>query len=168
MIGELRRPLTLALLATLATMLFGACAQPKYESIAAPAEQSGENKNENPSGESDSAACEIRFKSSGLCVSWRWEAKPTGAKVGALVFKVFRQNLFDASPIETDLDGLPAVVLWMPSMGHGSSPTTVTRLDVGTYRASKVFFVMPGEWQIKIQLKNGNDVSDEALVSLTI
>jgi hypothetical protein len=67
-----------------------------------------------------------------------------------------------------DPEGSPSVVLWMPSMGHGSSPVTVTRLDIGTYLANEVFFIMPGEWQIKFQLKRADEVIDEAIVDIVL
>ena len=88
--------------------------------------------------------------------------------MGSLVFRTYRANNYDRSPVMTDPALAPAVVLWMPEMGHGSSPTSISHLDTGTYRASDVFFVMPGHWQIKFQLKNGNTVEDELVVSITI
>lgn len=83
------------------------------------------------------------------------------------MFKFYRLNTYDSSSVEIDAASVPEAVLWMPSMGHGSTPTAVTRLDVGTYRASNVFFIMPGEWEIKFQVKDGVTLKDEAVVSLT-
>jgi hypothetical protein len=51
-------------------------------------------------------------------------------------------------------------------MGHGSTPTTTTRVDVGSYRVSNVFFTMPGEWELRLQAKNGTEVLDEANISI--
>ena len=62
-----------------------------------------------------------------------------------------------------DLSVLPQVTLWMPDMGHGSTPTQVSQLDTGTYRASEVFFVMPGLRQIKCQ----ESTIDEAVATYT-
>lgn len=70
------------------------------------------------------------------------------------------------TPIEKDMESLPQLVLWMSSMGHGSTPSQTQRLDVGTYRASNVFFIMPGDWQLKFQIKNGNELLDEAQDSI--
>ncbi|MBS1960365.1 MAG: hypothetical protein JST80_12885 [Bdellovibrionales bacterium] len=112
--------------------------------------------------------CSIRFKKSGLCLSWGWESQPTSTAMGSLVFKTYRANLLDQSPVQVDLESTPQVILWMPEMGHGSRPTTVNPIDVGTYRASDVFFVMPGKWEILFQIKSGESVLDEAVVNVTI
>ncbi len=151
---------------SLALVLFVVgCAQPKYES----AKEGAQNGNMGQGSQGESAAtCSVRFKTAGYCLSWKWEEIPTDSKVGTLVFKVYRANLYDNTPVEVDFAIQPTVLLWMPAMGHGSSPTSVSRLDVGTYRASNVFFIMPGEWEIKFQVKDGSSVQDEAVVSLTI
>lgn len=112
--------------------------------------------------------CSVRFKKSGVCLSWNWEQQPTSTASGSLVFKTYRANLLDQTPVQVDLESAPQVTLWMPSMGHGSRPTTVNPIDIGTYRASDVFFVMPGKWEILFQIKSGETVLDEAVVSVTI
>ncbi|MEQ1664122.1 MAG: hypothetical protein ABL927_01950 [Bdellovibrionales bacterium] len=52
------------------------------------------------------------------------------------------------------------VVLWMPSMGHGSSPTKIEQsLDqkgqpkLGAYEISNIYFIMRGEWDVNVSLK---------------
>lgn len=40
------------------------------------------------------------------------------------------------------------LVLWMPSMGHGSAPAKVADLGSGQYMATNVFFIMSGEWEL--------------------
>lgn len=49
------------------------------------------------------------------------------------------------------------VVLWMPSMDHGSAPTKIEPvLDedgnalVGVYEVSRVYFTMGGDWQVNV------------------
>ena len=110
--------------------------------------------------------CQAQFNSK-HCVSYAWEKMPKDSETGSFLFKTFRQNAADGSPVLEDL-GTMAVVLWMPSMGHGSSPVTVERLDVGTYRAKNVFFVMKGEWDIRFQVKDGSDVKDEAIIPIVL
>lgn len=142
-------------------VFFLGCAQPKYIQSS--------DKNENVEKAQETALdCNYTFSKSGLCLNWYWELKPTSSKMGSLIFKTFRLNSFDLTPIEVDLAETPQVILWMPSMGHGSTPTQTERLDVGTYRAKNVFFIMPGEWDIEIQIKNGTEVTDESVVSLEI
>lgn len=143
--------------------LLSGCARPNYEMTKESDQKGGVGQGSPLQRASD---CSLRFKTSRYCLSWAWEDKPTGVKAGSLVFKVYRGNVYDDSPVETDFASRPTVVLWMPSMGHGSSPTEVHRLDVGTYRATNVFFIMPGEWEIRFRAKDGGGVDDEAVAAL--
>lgn len=52
------------------------------------------------------------------------------------------------------------VMLWMPSMGHGSAPTQIQRvLDAqgqvvaGVYEVTNMYFLMPGDWDVRVSLK---------------
>ena len=141
-------------------LAFVGCAQPKYVN-----ENNTQNNN---SGNEAHADCSVKFTQSQICVSWHWEKQPTSSEVGTFIFKTFRLNTFDQTAIEVNSVSVPQVQLWMPSMGHGSTPTQVVQLDVGTYRAENVFFVMPGEWDIRFQIKDGDTVNDEALVHITL
>ena len=138
-----------------------ACAQPRYVK----AEDVGSNGEQTHSD--TKADLTLGFQHQALYLSWYWETKPTASAVGSMIFKTYRPNQFDQSVVLTDLPGDVNVLLWMPGMGHGSSPTKVQRLDVGTYRVTQVFFVMPGEWEIHFQSKAGNVLNDEIVVNLT-
>lgn len=49
-------------------------------------------------------------------------------------------------------------ILWMPGMGHGSAPTTVTpSTEAGCFVIDDIDFLMPGHWQIKIQIPAQNE-----------
>jgi hypothetical protein len=146
-------------LSTLVLVLAG-CTQPKYVNEA--------NTQNNNSAHEATTDCSVQFTQSQVCVSWYWEKKPTSNDVGSFIFKTYRLNTFDQTAIEVNSVSIPQVQLWMPSMGHGSTPTQVTQLDVGTYRAENVFFIMPGEWDIRFQIKDGDTVSDEAIVHITL
>jgi hypothetical protein len=43
------------------------------------------------------------------------------------------------------------VQLWMPSMGHGSAPVKIERLDLNHFQVSEAYFVMAGTWSVKIE-----------------
>lgn len=142
-----------------------ACARPIYESH----DQPGFSGAGGDRADSEKAsACPTRFRQSHACLTWVWSKVPSSGEPGSLIFKIYRGNAYDDTPVLVDPGRLPAVVLLMPSMGHGSSPTTVTALDIGTYRADNVFFIMPGDWQVRFQIKDGTHVEDEAVVDLTI
>lgn len=141
-------------------VLVGACAKPKY----APDTGRREGK---PDATGAPLECQARFKSSGLCLTWAWEQEPTSNSPGRLIFKTFQWSPGEQGALKTDTASVPDVVLWMPSMGHGSSPTHTVRIETGTYQSSKVFFVMPGEWEIRFQVKNGTEILDEARIQYT-
>ena len=47
------------------------------------------------------------------------------------------------------------VALYMPEMGHGSSPTKVEKIpQTNRYKVSKIFFTMPGTWEVRVTLKS--------------
>jgi hypothetical protein len=140
------------------TVIFSACAQPKY------ATELGLDSNETKNAQEQKIDCSVTFSKSGLCLYWYWEKKPTSTEMGSLIFKTYKLNTLDQTPVEIDPEQSPNLILWMPSMGHGSSPTNVARIDVGTYRASNVFFIMPGEWELKFQIQSVSEMTDEAKV----
>ena len=140
------------------------CTQPKYV-------KSEWNENQQslakPTGEITSD-CTIKFKNSETCLTWSWEVKPTDSQTGSLIFKIFRKNKLDASNIYLTPNGEVKLKLWMPEMGHGSSPTQIEMIDIGTFRARSVFFVMPGLWELKFQVWSDQVLSDEAMVNVEI
>lgn len=142
--------------------LIGGCAERKYEVV----------QNGSPVGSvtttDEPIDCSVTFKSSGFCVAWSWEIMPTDKDFGSLIFKIIRPNLLDGTAVPVGFESLPSVILWMPSMNHGSVPTHIERVDVGSYRATNVFFIMPGDWEIRFQFKEGDMVQDEAVISLII
>lgn len=140
-----------------------ACADPKY----APEQEFGTNPSGDSGQERKLEICDANF-ASGQCVSYSWETKPTEENYGSFVFRILGPAAADGTRALIDPEGAVAVVLWMSSMGHGSTPVTVERLDRGTYRASKVFFTMRGEWDIRFQLKDGRDVKDQAIVTISL
>jgi len=130
--------------------LIAGCANPLY----AP-----ENDPKGNSGQGTELSCLAQFRS-GLCVSWAWEKLPTEEEFGSFTFKLYRDSA--TGKILEDISGL-SVLLWMPGMGHGSSPITLERLATGSYRATRVFFTMRGEWEIRFQSKEGQSLLDQAV-----
>jgi hypothetical protein len=144
-----------------AAILFSAgCARPKFSSPSL-GSNSGSEKQEH-------SACDVKFSVSGDCVSFVWETVPASVKdYGSFLFKIYRLNKGDGSMVLVEASGTVVVQLWMPSMGHGSSPVTVEHLDVGTYRAKQVLFIMPGQWEIRFQIVNEHGQVDQAIQTLT-
>ena len=130
-------------------LVLGACAHPKFV-------ESQEDKIREQLG-----TCEIELKESKLCASFTWDTRPTFEKPEGVFVLEFHGD--DDSSQFVDLIHPLEVVLWMPSMGHGSSPVTIEHLGMGQYRVSKVNFIMRGDWDIQIRLKNGEQILDQAV-----
>ena len=137
----------------LSLWLLSACADPKYVAK----EGAGQNYRK-------AEAEKAQFDPSGIPLWISWEKKPSADQFGSFLIKTGRENAADKSPIPEDLEGEIRVILWMPSMGHGSSPVTVTKMDTGTFRASKVFFSMPGEWEVRIQRTVNGAMVEQAVI----
>jgi hypothetical protein len=135
-----------------------ACADRKY--VSADGGNGGQ-------GAEQKATC-TPFKVSGLCASFAWKKFPQGKEFGEMIVKIWRPNAADGSMIPQDVQGAVAVELFMPDMGHGSSPVQVERQDVGTFSATRVYFTMSGDWVIKVEIKEGNVIRDEADIPITI
>ena len=50
---------------------------------------------------------------------------------------------------------LVEAVLWMPDMGHGSSPTALVQDTNGCTKINDIDFFMGGKWEIRAQLESG-------------
>ena len=70
--------------------------------------------------------------------------------------------------VATDLPSSFNIFLWMPDMGHGSSPIKITKLTTGVYDLSAIYFIMDGDWQLRIQLKNGSTILEEQKFEYTL
>ncbi len=106
-------------------------------------------------------ACPLFFPTSGLCASLSWETLPTNATRGSFLLRFWdAKSGTENGPYVTPVDSVFSE-LWMPSMGHGSSPVTIAPvLDSGhvpvpgVFRVADVFFIMGGHWEIWVQLVN--------------
>lgn len=74
-----------------------------------------------------------------------------------------------------DLQDQVEVVLWMPSMGHGSAPTRVEKLSdaegnivPGAFIVKRIFFIMPGDWQVRVTLTDSNGIKETQIFDLLL
>lgn len=140
-----------AILAISAIALSTACARPQY----------GNPDTNQISSSKARSACIAQFQQSRGCVDLKWERLSTENSVGSFIF-----TTTDATTgLLTDLSsGLGIkVTLWMPSMGHGSTPVIVEMIAPGVFRAKEVFFLMKGDWEIRFQIG-----SDQAIYAIQI
>ena len=60
-----------------------------------------------------------------------------------------------------------SIVPWMPAMGHGSSIVpTVTSEGDGVYVVSDLVLIMPGTWELRLQL--GGALQDTVTVNVSV
>ena len=61
------------------------------------------------------------------------------------------------------------VSLFMPEMGHGSSPTKLEKVPGGNiYKISRVYFTMPGIWEVRVTLRVEDGSPETQTFSLNI
>lgn len=123
------------------------CANPNYQ------EASNSIKRQQLQG------CQIDFRTENICGFSLWQIMPTESRIGQ-----FKLILSPGIEENLELD----VYLWMPSMSHGSSPVKVKKISETEFIITEVFFIMPGEWEIRYQLKIDEQVIDEAIQNITI
>lgn len=113
--------------------------------------------------------CPIEFKKIGQCASVEWRVAPKVDAFAEATIKFWSKKTGTPSgPYQNPQGNILAVSLWMPSMGHGSSPIRLTVRETGVVDATKIYFSMPGVWDLRILQKNGTQVIDQAAVSLNL
>jgi len=119
--------------------------------------------------------CPLQFVVSGYCASLTWQSTPSDQGSASFTLKFWKAEQESPQGPYADPTGSVYTKLWMPSMGHGSSPVTLTHSQdssgnqvPGVFQGSDVYFIMPGAWDVHVQILNGAQVSEEAVVSLTI
>jgi hypothetical protein len=136
------------------SFLLGACAKPHYL------------EEQNSISQNSTGDCPYYFSSEDLCLRTRWDVIPSEGAFAIMTLTFFAK---DTPSISIQPKNNPEVVLWMPSMGHGSSPVTITSQEMGIFRASDIYFIMPGPWEIRYQLRDeSNHVADESIQNITI
>lgn len=113
--------------------------------------------------------CLVKLAKANLCFGIEWVEKATEEKAGS-----FRIKFTDGTSAK-DPGRAVGVKLWMPSMGHGSSPVKVAqekdgagKFIAGSYLATDVYFIMGGEWEIWVQLKDGVQVYDQGKIDFKL
>lgn len=53
------------------------------------------------------------------------------------------------------------IYIWMPEMGHGSSPVEISQLNATDYSVREIAFIMPGLWILHIEILENNQVIDQ-------
>ena len=119
--------------------LFVGCAKPNYQDAIAQGQQ-----NVNGNG------YKLASATLGLAIDLIFDKAPTDSEENFFTLQFHNPDGVTAVALDKNV----AVILWMPSMGHGSSPVKIQKTADGIYRVSKVYFIMPGDWEIRLQIKD--------------
>lgn len=99
----------------------------------------------------------LTFKQYLLHIQASIQNKPVVGQETVIVLEAKNPDTHENVEIVETVD----VSLWMPDMGHGSSPTTVEKaLDEkgetipGVYIVREVYFTMGGQWEVNVTLTN--------------
>lgn len=102
-----------------------------------------------------SLAGHLVFKNKTVHIHVSFSEKPAVGKPAALKLETKTAGTHEALVLTDKIE----VILWMPSMGHGSAPTQVQRATDslgqilnGVYDVKNVFFIMDGDWEVRVVL----------------
>jgi hypothetical protein len=119
--------------------------------------------------------CVLKFPKTGLCASLEWLTPATSETEGEARLRFWNPAVASENGPFVNPGPTVFMKLWMPSMGHGSSPVTTAperdasgALIPGLFRSTRIFFVMPGDWDLVVQIRDGSRVLDEAKLALEI
>lgn len=123
-----------------------------------------------------SERCPLSFPNQKLCASITWVKAPTQDEPGEFTLKFLDPSDDDSrKAVALPPEHTAFVLLWMSSMGHGSSPVKIAPAQAadgapipGVYRVTDVFFVMNGPWQIIVQIKKDGLVIEQAELNVQV
>jgi hypothetical protein len=89
-------------------------------------------------------------KNTKVCASYESDVAFTTKQEGRFELELTSNDEVEVNFVKIDL--------WMQmgGHGHGSSPLKVTSVAPGKYDITKAYFVMRGEWQIRVTYKQGS------------
>lgn len=131
------------------TLFITACANPDYVTP----EDLQEHNQSKPSEK-----CSLSFPKVQICADIQWVAPPVSSQAGELTVNLSSQY-----------SGSFSALLWMPSMGHGSAPVKIESTGPGQYHITNMYFIMPGDWEVRMFLKNSSgEVIDQLFIPLMV
>lgn len=111
---------------------------------------------ENPVAQAEGLGLGLVFNDLKITIRPYWRVGPrVGDECKLLIVLVDEAGTPLTDEIELEL------MLWMPSMGHGSFPITTRKVGDGLYESTEIFFTMPGDWDVHFQIKDGENLLDE-------
>jgi hypothetical protein len=114
---------------------------------------------------SESESLKFKRTNHAFIISWQQGPQLGGSH---FVMKTWDKDLGSMNGPYQDLPKALSIELFMPAMGHGSSPVKIKKLADGEYDVSDVYFIMGGTWEIRFKLKDGPQVFDETVITLSL
>lgn len=118
-----------------------------------------------------SLAVHLSYKQNTLHLHARFPTAPFVNQESLLILEA--QDAKTHKPL--DLKDNIEVVLWMPSMRHGSAPTQVERavdangnLLLGAFNVRNVYFIMGGEWEVRVTLIDAQGAQETKSFNVTL
>lgn len=154
-------------------LLFQACAKPNYQDASPTASGSpGNNNTSTPvTDKPQQQNCSLYLSKSEICLHIQWLQNPNSLNNSSFVltFTQGKTSTAVSSEVFEKLYTNLKIILWMPSMGHGSVPVIIKKnADALSLTVERVYFIMPGDWDIRFQIKENESIIDETRLSLFI
>ncbi len=103
----------------------------------------------------------LSFSNDTLHADITWMTGPQNEKESMMLIKFRAQDKIENLNLK--------VALFMPEMGHGSSPTRIERVPgANLYKISKVYFTMPGIWEVRVTVQIGDGIKETKFFTLEI
>jgi hypothetical protein len=111
-------------------------------------------------------AIDVNFIKVALRGVGNWKQGPQNGAESILEFRFVHPKTGDALDPQGDLQA----ELWMPDMGHGSSPVEIERsaTEPGVFMIKKMYFIMNGTWQLRLRLIRAGQVVDDTVANVTL
>lgn len=169
--------LTGLVIVTLMTTVFMGCDSPivEHTTTQSPGGPSAGVPGNPPARTDNAVECPLSFPQEKMCAELSWNGIPDSQDTSSFTLRFWKSGAATHSGPYSNPSNEVFVKLWMPSMGHGSSPiTTVQAHDSGNqsipgvYEGKNVYFIMNGAWEVHVQLRSGSKVQEEAIANVNI
>jgi hypothetical protein len=146
------------------------CTRPNYAtptSQLSPAATPSPTSEQNPAPQSNIPvkSCSQEWSQLHLCMHDVWIENPVANSYSSLHLEFGKQVSGNQNLQLEDLGPQVQLTaqLWMPAMGHGGPRVQVDSCGTGCFNLSKIYFIMPGTWEIRLKALD-SAVSPAALI----
>jgi hypothetical protein len=106
--------------------------------------------------------CQFKTQDSQFCLEVSWSVTPQVNVDSSFIFRLTTLDKIGVALQNVEVD------LWMPDMGHGSSPVSIRKIEDDKYQVQDVYFIMPGLWHVRIKMQDVSGRSYSAVLELTL